>query len=89
MHQSGSGSLIGSLGIRRTGNRQLRSMLYRMASQVMVCEPVFREFNVRLKGTGKHWKKNRISLCRKLNKTMFALIRDRVPFKRSVTVSST
>jgi transposase len=87
-HQSGSLNKT-SLGIRRMGNKQLRKVLYQMASQVMVCEPVFKEYHARIKKSGKHWKKIRVAICRKLNKTMFAMVRDRAPFRRDVAGSST
>jgi transposase len=82
MHQSGM-QVRSNLGIRRTGSQYLRTHLFRMATLVAISEPIFRDYNARKRADkGRHWKKNRIAVANKLNRVLFALMRDKVPFRR-------
>ncbi len=86
--QSG-GSFFTSMGIKRAGNVALRSILFKMASSVVVNDPFFASYAQRIKKQKeRHWKKNRIAVCRKLNNVLFALMRDRSEFKRIATGTS-
>jgi len=79
LKQSGTRNIKG--GIRRTGNKILRTHLFRMATFALLKEPIFKEYYLRRRDdTKRHWKKNRIAVANKLNRTLFALMRDRVPF---------
>jgi transposase len=72
-----------SAGIKRAGNSLLRSILFRMASFVIINEPIFKSYLQKIKIEKKrHWKKNRIAVCRKLNTVLFALMRDKSNFIR-------
>lgn len=82
MHQSGM-QTRSNLGIRRTGSQYLRTHLFRMATLVSISEPIFKEYNTKRKtNKEKHWKENRIAVANKLNRVLFALMRDKVPFRR-------
>ena len=77
------GSKPTSMGIKRIGNALLRSVLFQMASMVIICEPYFMNYHKKMKAEkNRHWKKNRIVICRKVNNVLFALMRDRSEFKR-------
>ena len=77
------GSKPSSMGIKRIGNYLLRSILFQMASNVIICEPYFMEYNKKNRTEkNRHWKKDRIAVCRKVNNVLFALIRDKSTFKR-------
>jgi len=79
--QSGNMDLR-SVGIKRAGNRLLRCMLFRMASQVIVCDPFYNAYYKRLRDEkGKGWKQGVIVVCKKLNKVFYALMRDEVPYR--------
>lgn len=78
-----SGSMdMGKIGIKRHGNSLLRCLLFRMASRVIISNPMFNAYYHKLKREkNKSWKELRIIVCHKLNKIMFALMRDKVPFR--------
>jgi len=82
---SESGRMLKSKGkgIKRYGNKVLRTRLFQMARQVLMCDPYFESFYKRQKmNKKKHWKKRCITVANKLNRVMFALMRDKVQFKR-------
>ena len=71
-----------SVGIKRAGNKLLRCMLFRIASQVIVNEPFYNSYYKRLRDEkGKSWKEGVIIVCKKLNKVFYALMRDQVPYR--------
>jgi transposase len=87
--QSGSSTNF-SKGIKRAGSAVLRSILFKMTSQCILCEPVFKEYYNRLRKEKKrHWLKDRIAMCRKINNVLFALMRDKTEFRRQATGSPT
>lgn len=76
-----SGSSFQSSGISRKGNALLRSVLFKIASYVIISDPYYKEYHQSLKLIkDRHWKKNRIAVCRRLNNVFFALIRDKTAF---------
>lgn len=80
--QSGKMDLT-SIGISRTGNPLLRCLLFRMASQVILCDSFFKEYYHKLREEkGKTWKESKIIICRKLNNIFFALMRDKTKYHK-------
>ena len=83
MSQSGS-SLGKGLGIKRSGNKILRSTLYKMASRVSLHEPYFRDYYERIK-VGRSRKEALIAVANKLNRVMFVMMKKQKPFKPPAT----
>lgn len=69
---------------RKVGDRMLRTHLFRMAGYVKLHEPVFKEYAKRLEDRDLHWKKRRVAVANKLNRVLFALIRDKKDFKDAI-----
>jgi transposase len=90
IRQSGAASMSHSTGIKRAGNRLLRSLLFNMARFVIVNDPFFGSYYQRIKvEKNRNWKKNFIAVARKLNRVLFALMRDKSQFRGKATGSST
>jgi transposase len=82
IQQSGSSKGL-HYGIKRAGDRMLRGLLFKMASVVIINEDSFKEYYQKIRAEKKrHWKINRIAVCRKLNGNLYALIRDKSEFRR-------
>ena len=70
-----------SMGIKKRGNAILRSILFKIASYVIISDPYYKEYHARLrKEKNRHWKSNRIAVSRRINNVLFALIRDKTAF---------
>jgi transposase len=75
------GRIRKGLGITRAGNRYLRTLLFKMARIVMLLEPYFYSYYYHLReDMKKPYKKAIIGVAKKLNNTMFAMIRDKRSF---------
>lgn len=81
VHQSGM-TAKQSVRARKAGDKCLRTILFRMASFAKLHEPSLKLYAERLEKNGLHWKKKRIAVANKLNRIMFALIRDKAEFNR-------
>jgi transposase len=77
--QSGSG-LETRLGIKKRGNKFLRTILYKMAMRVSLHEPYFRDYYYHVK-ENKSRNESLIAVGNKLNKTMFAMMEKQESFK--------
>ena len=78
---SQSGLKIGpKLGIRRSGNKNLRTVLYKMTFNVMINEPYFRDYFKKTKER-KSGQESVIATSNKLNRIMFAMIKKQETFK--------
>jgi transposase len=74
--QSGNKKIL-RYKISKAGSPTLRSILYTMVNNVILHNKVFKNYNNKLKkNRNMHWKKRRIALTNKLNRLMFALMRD-------------
>jgi transposase len=83
--QSGLSPMNRSKGIKRFGNKMLRSLLFNMSRLVILSDPYFRNFYNKNKNEKKrNWKVNLISVSRKLNNILFALMRDKTQYRRAV-----
>ena len=81
IQQSGSASMSRSTGIKRARNSVLRALLFKMACFVIINEPFFESYYQKIK-TEKNWgwKQRIIAVYRKLNKILYALMRDKSQF---------
>jgi len=80
INQSG-GKNLSHVRISRAGNKLLRTTLFAMASCVIVHNTAFREYFLKLqKRESMHWKERRIAVINKLNRVMFAMMRDKSDF---------
>ncbi|OGX51566.1 MAG: hypothetical protein A2267_08840 [Omnitrophica WOR_2 bacterium RIFOXYA12_FULL_38_10] len=80
--QSGKMNLT-SIGISRIGNSLLRCLLFRIASQVILCNSFFKDYYHKLRvDKRKSWKESKIIICRKLNNIFFALMRDKAEYNK-------
>ncbi len=80
LSQSGE-SAFQSSGIKKRGNILLRAILFKITSYVIVSDPFYKDYLQKLKKEkDRHWKKNRIAVCRRINNVLFALIRDKTAF---------
>lgn len=70
-----------SLGITRAGNRLLRCQLFLIARQVSFNDLHYKESFKKHRANGKSYKETLIVMAKKLNKTMYALIRDKSQYK--------
>lgn len=87
-YQSGTMKLE-KIGIKRYGSKLLRSVLFRIATSVIMDDPYFVAYHRRIKmQKNKTWKELRIIICRKLNNIIFALIRDKSNFKYKAAANS-
>lgn len=77
--QSGSNIGIG-LGIKRSGNKFLRTILYKMAKMAIWQEPFFKNYYYKIRER-KTWKESIIATANKLNRIMFAMMKRQQPFK--------
>lgn len=83
--QSG-GTDITRIGISRSGNRQLRAHLFLMARQVVMCNSYFKNYYQNIKDKRQEsFKRLIVIICRKLNRIMFAMMRDERPFEPYAT----
>ena len=75
------GRIRKGLGITRRGNKHLRTLLFRTARMVMLSEPYFYSYYHHLKeDMKKPYKKAIIGVAKKLNNSMFAMMRDKRQF---------
>ncbi|UCH12465.1 MAG: transposase, partial [Candidatus Omnitrophota bacterium] len=77
-----SGNYTGkNLGIKKSGNKLLRTTLFRIASIVIYHEPYFGRYYTYLRDERKKpWGKAVIAVARKLNRVMFAMMKRQTPF---------
>jgi transposase len=88
-HQSGKTNKE-SMGIKRVGNSLLRCLLFRMASQTILCNKYFNAYYKKIRQEKKKsWKEGTIIICHKLNNIFFALMRDKVPYNDPHTATGT
>jgi len=81
-YQSG-GDTKQSLGIKRHGNKLLRSFLFRLSTTIIKCNPKFNTYYKNLRQNGKSWKESIVIVAKRLNNILFALIRDKSTYEES------
>jgi transposase len=83
IEQSGASSMSKAKGIKRAGNKLLRSLLFNISKSTILNEPYFKSYYQKIKREKKRSGiKNIIAVSNKLNRVLFALIRDGAKFKR-------
>ena len=73
-------------GVTKAGRKILRTVLFQIVRSVALHEPVFRDYRSRLRITrGKSYRTAQIATANKLNRVLFALMRDQKQFCRGDT----
>ena len=80
-HQSGTSNKQ-SLGIKRYGNKLLRSLLFRISTTVIMSNPKYNKYYKRIREEkNKSWRESIIIVSKKLNNVFFALMRDKSDYR--------